>query len=187
MKKLIICIGSGRCGTLSFSKLMGLQKNVRSLHEPLDPLPWNTNPEAIKKHIERLKFPSSRKTYCFTAFFYLNYLDYFPRTTKVIALKRNKEETIQSFIRKNNNKKFSQLNNKWRMAFPNLKSTSIEDCYSQYYDIYYKKVNNLEIPIFKTEDLNSEEKTLQLIRSLGIKEPKYERLHINVSSGTTSI
>jgi uncharacterized membrane protein len=127
--EVIIGLGSGRCGTQTFAKMFDLP------HEKY-------KPEELKSDV---------------APYYLDSIDYINERAKAkfVCLKRNKEDTVNSFVR---NKVMSRNEA------------------SKYYDDYYKKAEEFDkkysnFKIFDTEELNSPERIEEF---LGKKAKKVE-------------
>jgi len=98
--EMIFGIGSGRCGTGSLDLLFGSQKNMLSTHEGFF-LPWEKNPVAFYQAILKMMFGTKDKPIVANvAFYWVNYLSeifkdiYDP---KIVVLKRDKEEVVESF------------------------------------------------------------------------------------------
>jgi len=49
IRKLIIGLGTGRCGTMSLSKLLSMQENTIVSHETGTPLPWDFDLASLQK------------------------------------------------------------------------------------------------------------------------------------------
>ncbi|KAK3259707.1 hypothetical protein CYMTET_31309 [Cymbomonas tetramitiformis] len=106
-KKVIIGIGSGRCGTMSVATLLDRQPDVSVSHEhnTCEGLEWN-RPAVTLRQNARAKLAQlqrrPQKVVGDIALWYLPYVDamlHLHKNLQVVALKRNKEDTIKSFER----------------------------------------------------------------------------------------
>jgi len=192
-KKYVIIIGTGRCGTVSIAKLIDGCKNCCVYHEykaPQGILPWNFN---ISKAQQRLKELQSFQGQLVgdTAFYYLNYIEFFDNhlnNLKVVHIWRDKEEVVESFMRKT--EKGNILRNHWHsskrkdkiyedsiwdIAFPDLDYTTTKrEAIAEYWELYMNRVRNLktknEIFWIYVYDLNKKEKQKELFDYLEIPE-----------------
>ena len=105
-ERLIIGCGTGRCGTVSLSALLCAQPGVVATHER-QPFPWSSAPKPIAQAIEwwqaQRDHHATAKIYADVAFYWLTYVkalcEHFP-DTHVICLQRNRDATVQSYLRK---------------------------------------------------------------------------------------
>lgn len=104
MKKLILGLGTGRCGTHSLKSLLNLQESFNVTHEMGDVpfMPWDFNKSAVDLYISKILSYEGQNCGD-VAFWILPYVEYiiskYPHS-KFICLKRNKKETIASFSKK---------------------------------------------------------------------------------------
>lgn len=153
-KKLVFGIGTGRCGTVSLSKLLNSQKNSNFTHEIKPLLPWKFSKNEINKKLNQII--KRKPDYVGDiAFYYLPYVEYIIKKyphTKFICLKRDKNETVESYDNKtglknhwinHDGKKF--MNDPYDKCFPknNDKSLLKKQLISRYYDKYYSEVERL--------------------------------------------
>jgi hypothetical protein len=153
MKKLIIGLGTGRCGTTSLTKFLCLQQSAFVTHEhKASRIGWYRSYVGVKTFIEEtLRYPYN--IVGDVAFFLLPYVEYIIKEFEdkaelyFICLKRNKVETINSFRRKQgwNTKNrhpwyegpdFPHFN--WDKCYPKFGFLSQEDAMSYYWDMYYE-------------------------------------------------
>src|SRR3989344_5979412 len=149
MKKLIIGIGTGRCGTNTLSHLLGKQKNCMVEHESKPILPWEFSKNKIDNKLKSLK-NCNAETVGDIAMYYLPYIKYILsnyKNVKVIALKRDKNEVVRSFLQKTEgtNHWMEHDGKKWKFAefdrsFPKFKAETKEEAIRLYWDHYYKEV-----------------------------------------------
>lgn len=192
MKRLIIGLGSGRCGTVSLKHLLALQPDTTATHEAMI-LPYPYNEFKYKNYMKRLL---SRKTEISAdvALWVLPYVttifEEHP-TTKFICLKRERHEVVNSFIRKTpkRNHWTSFRSSYWNESlWPNEKKCPYRNCYPRfdedkaqaigmywdwYYTIfgYYQKMWPDNFRVFPMEDLNISEGCDKILRFAGYENP----------------
>jgi len=167
-KKIILGVGSGRCGTLSLAVLLDLQKDSKFTHErpPLMPFePCTHAYDAKKKQILELE-----DTYVGdVASSLIGYTEWFIEdypNIKIVCLKRNKKECIESFLRKTKGRNNFQYGKEERTIFcitsPDYSADITKrEAVDEYYNDYYRIAEFLEkdfpnnFKIFNTEDLNT--------------------------------
>lgn len=97
-KKVIIGLGSGRCGTKSLSHLFDSQPDSSFTHEAL-PMPWNRNPADAQPEMFRRLFERDAKYIGDSGYYWINYvgdmIDVKP-DAKFICLQRDRQEVIES-------------------------------------------------------------------------------------------
>lgn len=204
MSKLIVGTGTGRCGTVTFSKLLGLQVGIRSSHE-LNIRAMGTEPSLPPVTLERLlavKPNPNQHTVADTSFFWVPLMQSILENTDatIVFLERDREEVIDSFLRKTNYER-----NHWQehdgtffkhhvfdAYFPKFDpSLSISDAIGAYWDYChceYERVKALfpdRVIYFPTKALKNETATLELLALLGIENPVYKDIHVNRAFGVT--
>ena len=191
MKKFIFGIGTGRCGTTSLSHLLNGQFGANITHEMSGDilLPWEFNKKEYDRYIGSL---CNRKGEFIgdVSFYLINYVPQiikdFPES-KILVLKRNKQETINSFIKKigplehwvSNPRMFSAYDK----CFPkfDFESQKIKRI-SLYYDLYYSLLEQIDcdqIMLLNTNELNDEKKIKKVLKFCGFEEPKFSIKHLN--------
>lgn len=148
-KRIIIGLGTGRCGTVSFSNLLGLQ-GISSTHEH-KLLPWNVSIRDFNIMMDILKKRPS-DIVADTSFYWLPYLPLllpkYADMLKMVCLKRNKQDTIESYIKKTKGRNhwcddgYSSPDDKWDKCYPVYKDLRIKrDAIGRYWDEYYLKAD----------------------------------------------
>jgi len=187
---IIIGMGTGRCGTVSLSKLLNSLPNSNVTHEKRPLLTWNFNRELLKTRIEDFD-KREGQLIGDVAHPYINYVEALIRyykNIKFIVLKRDKEQTIQSFIRKTSPRGLPPKAHFKRdnfyvfdKCFPLWPHLETEEAYRKYWDVYYKQIEDLEsiypdkIKTFNTDVLNKREGLNQIYDFLEI--PKQNRVY----------
>jgi len=188
--RLFFGIGTGRCGTQSLYHLIKKQPNVKVFSElgagGFEMVPWIPDMNKFNKTYEYLKNQPG-EIVGEVAIYYLNYLDeIFKRheDTRVICLKRDREQTARSFDRKTPNrnlwtrpdsKHFKVLpkQERWAPAYPKYDAPKLEalrlywDEYYRRVEIYLKKYPN-RLRMWSTEAFNEKEGQLQMLEFIGI-------------------
>lgn len=180
-KPIIIGIGSGRCGTVSLSKLLDIP------HEPRPLLPWIVSDRLFKKHLPLLEAEGGA-----VALYYLNYIDKlfeeYGDRLKVVCLQRDVEKTTESFIRKTQGKNYWRDNiNEWSDVFPYI-NNNIWGCISTYWHNYYTECFKLEkkyknqFKIFHINELNCETGQKEIMNFCGVDRPFLPNAKFNITN-----
>ena len=110
MPKLIIGLGTGRCGTRSLAKLLDSHDEISAGHEQKYML-WDPDAKVADKFLRKL-LNNGSKLSADVGFYWINYVDHISDNypgTKFICLKREKEKVIESFMRGDVNPMHSNL------------------------------------------------------------------------------
>ncbi len=164
-KKIVFGLGTGRCGTSSFSFLMNSQQSSFFGHELSPILPWEFEEKVTYKRSDATMTSISFKynqlmhqahNYDIvgdSGSYYLPYVELLIRTLgdndefdlKFVILKREKPGTVKSFLekfrRQNNNplQNHDGPKNHWDNCFPKYDNFwTLEESIEKYYDDYYK-------------------------------------------------
>ena len=197
MKKVILGVGTGRCGTMSLSNLLNLQKNSNFTHEldQKDRLPWEINLDKFNHYLESII--TREKSFVGDVSFYLLpyvhfVLEKFP-DSKIIILQRDKEQTVSSYLKKVPKRNHWMphrgfhwfLDPNWDPCYPKFQAKTKKEAIAMYYDLYYETCKNLitqkpnNLFWIKTEDLNNEQRCLEMLEFCGFEEPIWEKSHKN--------
>jgi hypothetical protein len=200
-KKLIFCTGSGRCGTSSLSFLLKSQESAFVSHELFPILPWLQDFKMSNRPAELLQFRLFQMTHQSHNYdivgdsgsYYLPYIKFIIEAfednnnfdLKIIVLKRDMKNTVDSFktkfTRQNNNplQNHNGAKNEWDDSFPKYSNFwTLGEAIEKYYIDFYKAAEEIAlehpgiVKIFNTEVLNSESGLSQLFKHLNIKNPK---------------
>jgi hypothetical protein len=192
MKKLILGIGTGRCGTVSLSNLLNSQNKAEITHE-LQGQSVNWYGGANQFNAIYSKIISRQSDFVGdVSFYHLPFLEMFMDKNpdiKIVVLKRDKQEVISSFKRK------APLNDHWRnhdgktfvktlwdKCFPKFDADSREQAISLYYDDYYvecEKLDQTKCFWLQTSELNDEEKVMEMLTWCGFENPIFKKFHKN--------
>jgi len=205
---MFIGIGTGRCGTVSLSKIIDGCDGCCVFHEANwqnkqhkfnKPLPWIFDESLAEERISNMKKRATLfSLFGDVAFYYLNYLDYFIENysnLKIVHIHRDKNLVIDSYLAKtskeggireydNWTEGATNTDSVWTPCFPQYKVSSKKDgiglYYSEYIDLTKKyKDRMLEIHV---EEINTLEGQIKLFDYLEIPHPcrKYRTVKANV-------
>jgi len=196
-KKVILGIGTGRCGTVSLSDLLNKQERASFSHELKikikragdynAPLPWEYDENAFNSAWNSILHYDGQYVGDVSMFWlpYLEKLFVMSEDLKVICLQRKKEEVVNSYLKKTEGRNhWIKHDGKqwdscpWDDSYPNFEVNNKEEALYLYWDYYYQLVNDLmqkypgRIQIFQMTDLNNEEKVEGLLTFAGFKNKK---------------
>lgn len=100
MKRTVIGLGTGRCGTRSLTKFFS-ENGVSAFHEHYH-LPWEVDIFRGMEAITSLHSRAEQDIAASVAFYWLNYVDWLNSTlsdVKFICLKRDRQKVVDSFMR----------------------------------------------------------------------------------------
>lgn len=192
---VVIGIGTGRCGTRSLARIINSQPNVEFTHELKPVLPWNFDQIQIDNRIEELQM-SNAPIVGDAGFYYLNYVEYIIseiKNVRIVCLKRDKEGTVNSFLRKVKQRNHWQHHDgtkwqkdkRWDKAFPKYEANSRREAIAMYWEDYYTKVSELvqkypdHIKYMRTKELNEEPKVRAMLEFCGVSNPQPVTIHTN--------
>lgn len=197
---LIFGMGTGRCGTVTLSKLLASQPGCNAtsfLHETRPILPWES---AHTSDVASTRLSAIRQRLRCTggkagdvALFYLAYardmLEIDPHI-RFIVLQRARDEVVRSYVQKQlrcnlwsacPNKTCRPGDIKWLPAFPKypcLTNSTIADGVRQYYDDYESKVAGLtrdfplNVRVYESPAIFSDEsRQYEMLRWAGFPHP----------------
>lgn len=187
-KNIIFGLGTGRCGTESLATLLNQQHNSFVTHERYR---WRLGWEHCESQVESIfkrkvqKETENFALYGDVAFSWLPYVDLIlqlePRA-KFICLKRKKEDTVNSWLRKVPDFNHWQKHNgskyrfgHWSRSFPKFDSCfSRRQAISMYWEYYYAKANEYKqkysdnFRIFSLNSLNNSRGQRKILEFAGI-------------------
>lgn len=188
MPKLIIGLGTGRCGTWSLTKFLQNQDDFSATHEAFF-LPWYR--DCAKAYSSIIQIYQNEAEYlCDVGFYWINYVDEIVALVpdaKLICLKRDKTKTVESFDGR------TPYNNYWtdvscaywdwklweisglNAMFPSYNLPK-KEAIGKYWEEYYVKAEAYEklypknFKIFSIENLNSENGQDLILEFIGIQK-----------------
>ena len=159
-KRIVIGLGTGRCGTKSLAALLGLP------HEDGGPLPWEVDERRLIDRIEKWR-SSDEPVVGDVGFYYLPYVELLREHAecRFICLKRHRRETIESYMRKTEGKNHWmrhdgsrwKLDPVWDVAFPKYELGPKAEAIGRLWDEYYlwaKKLVGEDFALWPMEALN---------------------------------
>ena len=197
--KIILGMGTGRCGTLSLAEVLNSQPGTLVTHEEAPLLPWDHDPESdlIARRFARMRRKRDAAFIGDIASFYLPYTEEIIAAepdVRIICLKRDKESVIKSFCRwldlvhpLPTNHWAKELpagwhyEPNWSRIFPKYDIESREEGIARYWDEYNSRAESLEkrfpdqLRIVDIEQLNDEEGVSELLSFVGI--PKNQQVN----------
>ena len=184
MGRLIIGLGSGRCGTESFANLLNRQSNVSVTHEGCS-LPWEFYQEAWDWNMRKLnsgKPPWGKEIVGDVGYYWVNYVERLLNLrpdTKFICLKRDREAVMDSYMVKSSGLNVHPADDWFRM-FPRY-NLPAREAVGAMWDDYYKISEGWEgryPESFKIMDmdevLNTEDGMRRMFDFLQIENPVME-------------
>ena len=218
-KQCIFGLGTGRCGTKSLAQLLNNQDNTICVHEGrfFSPffkdklfkddkvalrLPWDSKNPNLLKRVLMTMLNTNKKYVGDVAFYYLPYvetlLSLLPHV-KFIALKREKEKMIESFMKKTRHNLWSDLYKPskgdvvkeyrdWAPLMPKYPYADRRKCLDIYWEKYYEEVDRLvnkypdQMRVYQMEELlNDANKITELLDWLGYQKKIIDIVHLNKS------
>jgi hypothetical protein len=193
-KKVILGIGTGRCGTVSLSDLLNKQESSFFSHElkikikkPTDyntPLSWECDEQAFDNAWNSILHYNGKYVGDVSMFWlpYLERLFNIADNLKVICLQREKQGVVNSYLKKTEGRNHWMDHDgsywdfcSWDKSYPNFKVETKEEALNRYWDYYYQLVDELirkypdRIRIFQMTDLNDEKKVRSLLEFAGFE------------------
>lgn len=190
-KNVIIGLGTGRCGTVSLSKLLNAQKNSYFSHEWGGAHAWNSYFNKFSSYIDHMQYEFCGDVAFYNLPYVSSILELYPNA-KFIILKRDKNETIKSYMNKtketnhwefHDGKKFKYCD--WDHCYPKFEARDKSEAIGMYWEYYYKecsKINPKNCFYISTDELNDEKKCLELLNWCGFTKPIYRLSHFNKSN-----
>lgn len=194
-KKVILGIGTGRCGTVSLSNLLNKQQNSSFSHELKiriekkedynQPLPWENDELAFNSAWNSILHYNGEYVGDVSMFWlpYLERLFLKSEDLKVICLQREKQGVVKSYMKKTEGRNhWIEHDGKywdicpWDKSYPNFKVKDKEEALNLYWDYYYHLVEELikkfpdRIKVFQMTDLNNKQKIEKLLSFAGFKD-----------------
>lgn len=187
-KKIVIGLGTGRCGTQSLATLLDQQPDSDITHERFKyHLAWSQNDNRVKLLIDKCQKQLNNGLQL-TGDVHSAYLPYAEElletvpNTIFIALKREKEATVKSFLERTRKKanhwapdKLLERHKRWNKCFPTYeKELTKPHAIARYWDEYYEEVERLQskypnrVFLYDLSILNNAEMQSNLLSKLGI-------------------
>ena len=203
--KYIFGLGTGRNGSTSLYHLFKEQPNTFSSHEYPPIIPWEGDAQCLDFHLRRTALLSKAFQYQVdVSHWWLPHVETIMKHNPdsiFICLRRNKKDTINSFLKIKGYGKTGAINhwmrhdgrkwqfNFWDRAYPKYNVQSMPEALEQYWNQYYQTCEQLEkkypiqIKLFETENLSEKEEQIRILEFCGYKDPiTSNEIKKNVSS-----
>lgn len=196
-KRIILGIGSGRCGTLSLAHVLNRQPGVQVSHEERPRLPWKKLPgeQVIRERFVRMRRSREGRVLGDVASFYLPYVEdaiAVEPGIRMVCLRRPREEVVQSFCRWLDQVHPLPTNHwavrpalgwyhepDWTRIFPQYDTQDREEGIRRYWNEYYARIDQMirlypeHILLYETDQaLNTEDGLRDLLSFIGIPADK---------------
>lgn len=184
---LVFGLGTGRCGTHSLAELLNKQKGFNITHEINDIpfLPWEKDLSSMSMYLDNIKVRKEKfsgDVSLYTLPYVEDILKMYPKA-KFVSLKRDKKETINSFLKKTEGRNHWQVHNGltykpciWDQCFPKYSCETKKQAIGMYWDEYYLTLEKLmekypnNINIFNINEMNSHDGISDILSFVGIKK-----------------
>lgn len=169
-KRLIIGLGTGRCGTHTLTGLLDQQPGTVALHQPKPCLPWHPDYgwyRGVVDLIDSIDAP----VVALVSWFYLNYVPVLLRDYDVrfVCMQRDRDLTVGSILRLtpqfdnwSNQPVTASVSPEYRDLFPKYDTSDKREALEHYWDEYYDIAGRFQaahpdhLRIFPTEQFNDE-------------------------------
>lgn len=212
MNRLVLGIGTGRCGTQSLSALLDDQPGATVTHERFKAqVPWGA---AGYEWMQRLinESPSGAALYGDVSLYWLPQIEQLlldpdrrdaADTLRVVALQRDREATVESYMRKtggshgrnhwmvHDGNEFNNCDLGWDHCYPKFRASSKREALSMYWASYYGEVDRLadrfseHVRCFDLDALNTREGQRAILQFVGVPDAE-QVLHVGMRKNTTS-
>ena len=159
-RQLLIGLGTGRCGTVSLGSLLNAQPDTTVIHEGAiggerHLLPWDGSGNAAAWFRELARRTAPSRWFGDVGMYFLPYvediLEEWP-TARFITLRRSKEETVASYLKKTEGRNHWvkhdgtewRLDERWDIAYPKYPPMPKADALRRYWEEYYHKVGEIQ-------------------------------------------
>ena len=194
-KRLVIGIGTGRCGTKTLAALLNMQEGAMVSHEMFGSnLTWKPDPIFIEA-VEWKFAEGSNRLFGDVALNWLPYVMMFSsKELRPIVLQRDRRSTVKSLLNRAGDRDWWRRgvteDADWFKAMPTYNDTMTKrEAVERYYDEYYAECMELQ-DIFgdrllwvRTEDLSSEAEQRRILAHVGY-EPDEMRIDTRLNIRT---
>lgn len=185
-KRILIGIGTGRCGTTSLACLLSSASDSRVTHEDSAirvNLPWKFEEKWALKALDALN-RRPEKTTGDVGFYYLPYVEWISRAVPdvtFVCIRRDKAETVESYMNKTEKRdhwsRACRHSDPWDKMYPKFETDDKREAIGMYWDMYYEEASRLErsgvrIKTFDMKLLNDETGVKQILDFCGLDSSK---------------
>ena len=185
--KLIVGLGTGRCGTRSLTRLLSLQQGVNVKHERKPALSWD-NERDPGLHL-RCGQEVDCDVFADVGFYYLPHVERLREEFSgitFVCLQRGREQTIESFCKHQARGRnwFDRHGSNWSRSFPVITGGCFAEQVGRYWDMYYERANELvgdDFQVYPTSAL-SDARSQQILNFCGFESPVVEAVHVGAGA-----
>ncbi len=198
--RVVIGLGTGRCGTQSLAYLLSRQHGAEVPHEKHAwRIRWTGDEEEIDNFLDQLHRAAELRLVGDVAFYYLPYMEHILRRypgVRFVCLKRDRDKTIASYMKKTDGRNHwvhhdgtRWRHDRWDHCYPKYACAEKEEAIGLYWDDYYRESERLQVlypgqfRIFTTESLNSKRGQSEILSFVGIPRRRHCRrvpIHMNI-------
>ncbi len=184
--RIVLGLGTGRCGTQSLAAILNHQERARVTHERHGPgIAWQGDEDRVTAFMRQYLATSGFDLVGDVAFYYLPYVEHalsLAPDTKFVCLKRDRKSTVDSYLTWSygRNSWMQHDGTRWRMndwyrCYPKYPVGDKEEAIGRYWDEYYDRAAALEAScarsfrVFPTESLNTAAGQHEIFEFLGLR------------------
>jgi len=190
-RKLIIGLGTGRCGTSSLAYLLSQQEETYASHEQT---PWQEWSGPVGHRVMKLFDRSKDKFQADCCWSYLPHVEQILKAkpnTKFVCMYRDKEGYLDSAEKKCAEVFKGEIQEQHKRFWPacfGLERDELSEYYDQYKNtaLWYAQEFPRQFFLMDMESLNDPESTELLLRWLGYENPKHVSAHMNIGPESES-
>jgi len=192
--RFVFGLGSGRSGSTSLARLLGMQKGTYASHEHRPAIGWYSDPYGGCDHnLQRMKLLArAYEVVADVSHWWLNQVDnileQFPSSRFVILI-RDKAETVESFVKIKGGDRPGALNHwidhdgrywqktNWDFTYPNFQEVSLCKSVERYWDLYYNVAratvdkHPIQARLFEMEQLSTVNGQQEILSFCGFDSP----------------
>lgn len=203
--RLVLGLGTGRSGSTSLTMLLQAQHNTYASHEHPPLLHWHGREDLLNFHVRHFELLTQRFDFVSDVSHW--WLPRIPLLVarfpglKAVVLMRDKEETIQSFLRIKGGDRKGAANHwvshdgtywgkaRWDPCYPCYSKTTTRDALEAYWNEYYGTSRELaetypdNLMMFKTRSLSDKAGQSRILEFCGFQNPVLlDNVHANRST-----
>lgn len=201
MSKLIVGVGTGRCGTKSLTRLLSLQPGTAPTHERYQHrVRWSCPERLWALRLWRDTARADTPVAADVAFYWTPQVEAFlrwgekaGREVRIVGLKRDREETIGSYQRWKQETDHwrhhggrDSTHDQWDQCYPPLEADSKAEAIGAFWDRVYDHLETVQddrLDVFPTAALNRRKGVEAILEHCGYDDPVVEtNIKINAPS-----
>lgn len=194
MNRLILGIGTGRCGTKSLTRLLEYQDDTIAKHERFGPrVRWGSPSNLWPMRLWYDTIEEDTVVSASVDFKWTGHIEYFieraketGRDVRIIGLKRDRQEVIESYDKWKPNADHWSFHgyretkpDEWDHCYPVYNTDSKKEGIGLFWDEVYDIIHTHEekeefVRCFRTQDLNTEKGVKEILDFCGYDDPNIE-------------